>query len=97
MNFKELIRRLDAFKKIDSSVVVSSEWGGFLSILIVLVSFLLFGLELLDWQTPRHNYEFLVDQTSTDTLLDVNLDLTVAMKCEFLRVDVFDVAKVIGC
>jgi hypothetical protein len=42
--------------------------------------------------TRRYEYEFLVDQTSNSQGLDVNIDMTLAMECKYLRVDVRDVA-----
>ena len=88
-----ILRNFDAFSKIDSSVLSSSESGGILSIVMLLLIAYLFIAETIQWQTIRYDYEYLVDQTSNNVPLEVNIDMTVAMSCDFLRVDVLDSSK----
>lgn len=88
---KSMIRSFDAFCKVENSLTVSTSMGGFVSILISILVLLLTFSEIYEWRRSRINYEFLVDQTlSVD--FDVNIDVTVAMNCMYLRMDMRDVS-----
>jgi hypothetical protein len=50
--------------------------------------------EIRDASTIKHHYEYLVDPTRSTTFsLQVNIDMTVNMQCQYLRIDVLDVSK----
>jgi hypothetical protein len=57
---------------------------------LTIMGFLLLS-ELYHFRSLKYSYEFLID-TEVKTQMDVNLDVTVAMNCEYLRLDILDVA-----
>ena len=94
--------RLDAFPKFqDNSFTDSSQTGGFVTLVVILLTLYLSLSEIASALHVHHAYEFLVDQTrSQDHALQVNLDLTVNTPCPcmlfklilVLRADVLDVS-----
>jgi endoplasmic reticulum-Golgi intermediate compartment protein 2 len=88
---KTWIRQYDLFPKIDKELTEQSGSGGFLSVSIMTILTYLLLSEFIHWRTTQYKYEFLVDQAVQQTL-NVNVDITVKMKCEYVRMDVLDVA-----
>ena len=85
----------DFFAKFqDPNLTDSSKAGGLFTILVFTsLAFISFG-EIKDALTIKHNYEYLVDSTVSETpSLQINIDMTVNMKCEYIRIDVLDVSK----
>ncbi|RKO89187.1 endoplasmic reticulum vesicle transporter-domain-containing protein, partial [Blyttiomyces helicus] len=87
--------RLDAFPKIERNIQNATGSGGLLTILVsALLAYLAFS-EFAAYRHTQQTYEFLVDQTrSKDHALQINVDLTVSMNCEYVRADVLDLAGV---
>ncbi|KAI8918695.1 endoplasmic reticulum vesicle transporter-domain-containing protein [Entophlyctis helioformis] len=83
----------DAFPKIESQLQHTTQSGGLVSVVMLALLAYLAGSEIWRWRTIHQKYEFLVDQTrSHEHELQVNVDLTIAMDCKYLRADVLDVA-----
>jgi hypothetical protein len=93
MKLPKWLKEYDAFPKIDMELTQKTESGGIVSLVIMGVLSVLLFSEVVHWRTLQYKYEFLVDQTIQQDRLSVNLDITVAMKCEFVRLDVFDVSR----
>ncbi|KAI8898274.1 endoplasmic reticulum vesicle transporter-domain-containing protein [Globomyces pollinis-pini] len=63
------------------------------SVIMMVILTILLWSELARWRGLHSDYEFLVDQTAGENNLDINIDMTVAMECKYLRFDVLDVAR----
>ncbi|KAJ3350129.1 hypothetical protein HDU91_006291 [Kappamyces sp. JEL0680] len=46
--------------------------------------------EVYEWRRLRFSYEFLVDLAGGPGEMNVNVDMTVAMECKYLRIDAQD-------
>ncbi|KAJ3042535.1 hypothetical protein HDV00_007069 [Rhizophlyctis rosea] len=82
---------LDAFPKVERNIQHATGSGGILTLVVAfLLSYLVFS-EYMMYRAIDQKYEFLVDQTrSQDHALLINVDVTIAMLCEYLRADVLD-------
>ncbi|XP_066276684.1 endoplasmic reticulum-Golgi intermediate compartment protein 2-like isoform X2 [Branchiostoma lanceolatum] len=85
----KVVKEMDAFPKVPESYVQTSTSGATVSIL----SFVLIGIlvlsELIYYSETNMKYEYNVD-TELESKLKINIDVTVAMKCESLGADVLD-------
>ncbi|KAI8614660.1 endoplasmic reticulum vesicle transporter-domain-containing protein [Chytriomyces sp. MP71] len=88
------ITRFDAFPKIDKNMQKSTGLGGLLTLLVALGLFFLTLSEFGQYIRITQKYEFLVDRSTSAMAaqMSINADVTVAMACENLRIDVLDVA-----
>lgn len=85
------LQSLDAFPKIERNIQHATRVGGLLTLLVGLgLSFLIYS-ELSQYLKVKQDYEFLVDQGGVSKI-QINIDLTVAMECQYLRYDVLDLA-----
>ncbi|ORY42845.1 DUF1692-domain-containing protein [Rhizoclosmatium globosum] len=68
--------------------------GGLLTLLVAILLICLTLAEFIQYISVTQKYEFLVDRTpsSLGAQISINADITVAMACENLRIDVLDVA-----
>ncbi|KAI8372540.1 endoplasmic reticulum vesicle transporter-domain-containing protein [Choanephora cucurbitarum] len=92
MALKKLVEKaakIDAFPKVEDDNQQRSEKGGLLTVLVALCLCLLALSEFSDYRKIHTNYTFIVDST-IDTTMQVNIDLTVAMPCPSLMVHVVD-------
>ncbi|KAI7907957.1 endoplasmic reticulum vesicle transporter-domain-containing protein [Cokeromyces recurvatus] len=87
--FAEKAATIDAFPKVEDDNQQRSEKGGLLTLLVALCLFLLTMSEYSDYRKIHTNYKFLVDST-IDTKMQINIDVTVAMPCPSLMVHVID-------
>ena len=85
----------DIFTKFqDHTITDSSRTGGIFTIMVFCSMALISFGEIKDAFTVQHYYEYLVDPTrSTTPSLQVNIDMTVDMPCQYVRIDVLDVSK----
>eukprot|EP00842_Homolaphlyctis_polyrhiza_P003460 jgi/Hompol1/4114/HPOL_003486-RA len=68
--------------------------GGVVSLLMLALLALLAAAQVAQWRSVAQSFEFLVDRSrSHEHSLQINVDLTVAMDCAYLRADVLDVAR----
>ncbi|KAI9352074.1 endoplasmic reticulum vesicle transporter-domain-containing protein [Obelidium mucronatum] len=88
------LSKVNAFPKIDKNMQKSTGLGGLLTLLVAVLLFFLTLSEFIQYITIGQKYEFLVDRTasSLEAHININADITVAMACENLRIDVLDVA-----
>ncbi|KAJ3393880.1 hypothetical protein HDU84_000843 [Entophlyctis sp. JEL0112] len=91
--FKSL-SRLNAFPKVEKNIQQTSVLGGVLTVLVAVLLFFLTIAEFIQYASITQKYEFLVDRTpnSMGAHININADITVAMACENLRIDVLDVS-----
>ncbi|KAG5460297.1 MAG: endoplasmic reticulum-golgi intermediate compartment-domain-containing protein, partial [Olpidium bornovanus] len=80
------LSKLDAFPKTEATYQTRTSSGGLLTIVLSGFLLVLAMSEFADYRRLEQKYEFLVDQSagssSTASKLQVNVDLTIAMKCE---------------
>lgn len=89
--FGKRIQKFDAFPKIETPYQNSSSSGGILTVLVYALLTYLVLHETFFFLKVDQSYEFLVD-TERSQKLDINVDITIAMSCEYLRADVLDVS-----
>ncbi|KAI8918195.1 endoplasmic reticulum vesicle transporter-domain-containing protein [Powellomyces hirtus] len=93
--FSKRIVHLDAFPKVQRNIQQATGSGGLLTVFVGLLLAYLAASEFAQYRAVNQEYEFLVDQArSMDHGLQINLDLTIAMPCDYLRADVLDVGGV---
>ncbi|KAF9525798.1 DUF1692-domain-containing protein [Crepidotus variabilis] len=83
------LSKLDAFPKVPSTYKARSESRGFMTIFVAFLAFLLLLNDLSEFIWGWPDYEFSVDNNK-NPFLKVNLDMVVAMPCNFLSVDLRD-------
>ncbi|KAF9973786.1 hypothetical protein BGZ73_002974 [Actinomortierella ambigua] len=89
MQFKDL----DAFPKVEAGFVKKTGSGGILTLLVSGILCILVLGELREYLSVRNDYSFQVDPL-VNHKLQINLDVTVAMPCDALRIDLRDIAEV---
>lgn len=85
------VKELDAFPKVPESYVVTSAFGGTVSLIVFILMALLTISEFLVYRDTWMKYEYEVD-TDFSSKIKIKIDITVAMKCERLGADVLDIA-----
>ncbi|KXS14999.1 hypothetical protein M427DRAFT_44733 [Gonapodya prolifera JEL478] len=78
MKVESPLRSLDAFPKIETSVAVHKSSGGFLTLLTYYLMAMLSISELIDWSTPRQDFQVVIDY-ARESKLKFNLDIVVDM------------------
>ncbi|VDN95903.1 unnamed protein product [Rodentolepis nana] len=87
--FVEKIRKIDTFEKLPQECINYTSSGGGASIITFLIIFMLIIAELNRFTNPEVNFHYLVDD-SIEGELPINIDMTVAMKCSEVSIDVVD-------
>ncbi|CAN2390400.1 ERGIC and golgi 2, partial [Pristimantis euphronides] len=87
-----LVKELDAFPKVPDSYVETSASRGTVSLLAFSVMAVLTVLEFLVYRDTWMRYDYEVDKDFTSKLR-LNIDITVAMKCQYVGADVLDLAE----
>ncbi|CAJ1054704.1 endoplasmic reticulum-Golgi intermediate compartment protein 2-like [Xyrichtys novacula] len=87
-----LVRELDAFPKVPESYVETSTSGGTVSLLAFSAMALLAFLEFFVYRDTWMKYEYAVDKDFSSKL-KINIDITVAMKCQHVGADILDLAE----
>ncbi|XP_030070496.1 endoplasmic reticulum-Golgi intermediate compartment protein 2 [Microcaecilia unicolor] len=87
-----LMKELDAFPKVPESYVETSASRGTVSIIVFTTMALLTIMEFFVYQNTWMKYEYEVDKDFTSKLR-MNIDITVAMKCQYIGADVLDLAE----
>lgn len=87
-----LVKELDAFPKIPESYVESSASGGTVSLVGFTVMAVLAFLEFFVYRDTWMKYEYEVDKDFSSKLR-INIDITVAMRCQYIGADVLDLAE----
>ena len=83
------IRQFDAFPKTQSIYTQRSSKGGILTIVSTVTLLALLWTELSSYLYGERAYSFAVDN-QLQSSMQINMDMTVAMKCHYLTIDVRD-------
>lgn len=87
-----LVKELDAFPKVPESYVESSASGGTVSLIAFSFMAVLAFLEFFVYRNTWMQYEYEVDKDFSSKL-KLNVDITVAMRCQYIGADVLDLAE----
>uniref|UniRef100_A0AAX7UYS4 Endoplasmic reticulum-Golgi intermediate compartment protein n=1 Tax=Astatotilapia calliptera TaxID=8154 RepID=A0AAX7UYS4_ASTCA len=87
-----LVKELDAFPKVSESYVETSASGGTVSLIAFSAMALLAVLEFFVYRETWMKYEYSVDKDFSSKLR-INIDITVAMKCQHVGADILDLAE----
>lgn len=87
-----LVKELDAFPKVPESYVESSASGGTVSLMAFTLMAALAFLEFFVYRDTWMKYEYEVDKDFSSKLR-INIDITVAMRCQYIGADVLDLAE----
>ncbi|XP_054632779.1 endoplasmic reticulum-Golgi intermediate compartment protein 2 [Dunckerocampus dactyliophorus] len=87
-----LVKELDAFPKVPESYVESSASGGTVSLIAFSAMAVLAFLEFFVYRDTWMKYEYEVDKDFSSKLR-INIDITVAMRCQYIGADVLDLAE----
>lgn len=90
-SLEKRLQSFDAFPKISEEYTQKSKLGGLLTFFVTAVSLILMYGELLSYLELKQEFEFLVEPASGNNEMQMNVDMTVAMPCKYLNVDVQDV------
>ncbi|KAI5811405.1 endoplasmic reticulum vesicle transporter-domain-containing protein [Peziza echinospora] len=89
-SFSESVRTFDAFPKTRQSYTVRTSRGGAMTLLITLACILLLWVEFGVYFDGIETQHFLVEPRIGSHNLQINIDITVAMPCDDLHVNVQD-------
>ncbi|KAK9516833.1 hypothetical protein VZT92_024743 [Zoarces viviparus] len=87
-----LVKELDAFPKVPESYVESTASGGTVSLIAFTLMAVLAFLEFFVYTNTWMKYEYEVDKDFSSKL-KINVDITVAMRCQYIGADVLDLAE----
>uniref|UniRef100_A0A8C9XLA6 Endoplasmic reticulum-Golgi intermediate compartment protein n=1 Tax=Sander lucioperca TaxID=283035 RepID=A0A8C9XLA6_SANLU len=87
-----LVKELDAFPKVPESYVESTASGGTVSLIAFTLMAVLAFLEFFVYRDTWMKYEYEVDKDFSSKLR-INVDITVAMRCQYIGADVLDLAE----
>ncbi|XP_075998249.1 endoplasmic reticulum-Golgi intermediate compartment protein 2-like [Genypterus blacodes] len=87
-----LVKELDAFPKVPESYVEATASGGTVSLLAFTIMAVLAFFEFFVYKSTYMKYEYEVDKDFSSKLR-INVDITVAMKCQNVGADVLDLAE----
>ena len=87
----DIIKRFDAFPKVEEDYQRQSSSGGCVTIAILLALSLLTLFEISSFITPDLHYEYSLDKDFENKVV-FNVDIVVPMVCDFLGPDLLDVA-----
>lgn len=86
------MKELDAFPKVPDSYVETSASGGTVSLLAFSTMAILAVLEFFVYRDTWMKYEYEVDKDFSSKMR-INVDITVAMKCQHVGADILDLAE----
>ncbi|KAJ2856157.1 hypothetical protein GGI22_003902, partial [Coemansia erecta] len=84
-----VLRTLDGFPKVDAAYRATTAGGGIASVVVLLLMAYMAGTEISEYVRYRQAHRFVVD-TAVRQAVYINVDVTVAMPCALLRVNVAD-------
>ncbi|KAK6202330.1 putative ER to golgi transport [Scheffersomyces amazonensis] len=90
--FTSRVRTFDAFPKVDSQHTVRSQRGGFSTLMTIFVGLLIVWVEIGGFLGGYVDRQFTVDDEIKSNLF-INVDMLVAMPCEFLHTNVLDLTR----
>lgn len=89
-DFANKVRTFDAFPKVNSQHSVRSTRGGLSTVLTVFMGLLIFWIEVGGYIGGYVDHQFTLDDTVRKDIA-INVDMIVAMPCEFLHTNVLDI------
>lgn len=87
----KVVKELDVFPKVSEDYQRSTARGGTFSIISISLIIVLVVSEFFYYRSTELKFKYSVD-TDMDSLLQFNLDMTVAMPCNYLGADIVDLA-----
>uniref|UniRef100_UPI00358FC582 endoplasmic reticulum-Golgi intermediate compartment protein 2 n=1 Tax=Myxine glutinosa TaxID=7769 RepID=UPI00358FC582 len=87
-----VVKEFDAFPKIPEGCVQTSTSGGTVSLLAFSLIIILSFMEFLNYRETSIRYDYEVD-LDISSKLQINVDMTIAMKCQHVGADVLDMAE----
>lgn len=90
--FAKKVRTFDAFPKVGSEHTVRSQRGGYSTLLTIFCGLLILWVEVGGFLGGYIDRQFVVDD-KIKADLQINLDLLVAMPCEFLQTNAMDITR----
>ncbi|XP_046878585.1 endoplasmic reticulum-Golgi intermediate compartment protein 2-like [Hypomesus transpacificus] len=87
-----LVKELDAFPKIPESYVETTATGGTVSLIAFTAMALLAFFEFFVYRETWMKYDYEVDKDFSSKMR-INIDITVAMKCQHVGADILDLAE----
>lgn len=87
-----LVKELDAFPKVPESYVETTATGGTVSLIAFTAMALLVFFEFFVYRETWMKYEYEVDKDFSSKMR-INIDITVAMKCQHVGADILDLAE----
>ncbi|KAK6461486.1 Erv41 protein [Scheffersomyces coipomensis] len=91
-SFATKVRTFDAFPKVDSQHSVRSQRGGFSTLMTIFAGLLIVWIEIGGFLGGYVDRQFIVDDEIRSDL-SINVDMLIAMPCEFLHTNVRDLTK----
>lgn len=89
-SLSQKVRTFDAFPKVDAQHQVRSSRGGFLTLVTIACGLLIFWVEVGGYWGGYVDHQFVLDR-ALHLELTINMDVIVAMPCEFLHTNVRDI------
>ncbi|KAL5006854.1 hypothetical protein ScPMuIL_015660 [Solemya velum] len=86
----KVVKELDAFPKIPDNFKETSASGGGISVVTFVFILILVLSEIIYYTSTKIKFQYGVD-THMDAKLRMNIDITVAMRCDLIGADVLDV------
>jgi hypothetical protein len=83
------LKQFDAFPKVPQTYRSRTSYGGLMTAFVALVSFVLILNDIGEFIWGWPDYEFGVDNILAE-VMSINVDMTVAMPCHFLTIDLRD-------
>ena len=87
----KVVKELDIFPKVLEDYQISTARGGTFSIISISLILILVVSEFFYYRSTELKFKYSVD-TDLDSLLQFNLDMTIAMPCKYLGADIVDLA-----
>lgn len=85
----KIVKELDAFPKVPDNFKETTASGGGISLVTFVFIFILVISEIQYYTNTELKFEYAVD-TELEGKLQINIDMTVAMRCEFMGADILD-------
>lgn len=89
-SFATKVRTFDAFPKVDAEHTVRSSRGGFSTLITIICGLLILWVEVGGFLGGYVDHQFAIDDKIKSDL-SLNIDMLVAMPCEFLHTNVMDI------
>lgn len=89
MAVRRLIKELDAFPKVEENYQQRSALSGLTTFIVSILLIILVLYEVGSFRSIETKYEYFIDHTASSPLA-VNVDISVAMRCEYITMTMWD-------